>query len=170
MRKRIRRYSQAMFVLVFFAGAQAQTQFSAPARLQGYALAGDSAFFVFDEKLYGVQPQRVVIEGEMRGWDHNMEDKEWRMARSLNEHGLWSLACANPAFANIKPGAQFKFRIDDGVWLDAPASAPNQKGGNLVFAHEVTPTHVRAELVSAHHVQPPLSCRRDCRTTSVRYF
>jgi pullulanase/glycogen debranching enzyme len=135
----------------------AQTNFSAQERLQGYALAGDTSVFVFDEKLYRVQPQRVLLEGEMRAWNHDMEDREWSMARSKNESGLWLLARANPAFANLKPGAQFKFRIDDGVWLDVPASAPNQKGGNLVFAHEIVPTEVRAELVSERHVRVLIS-------------
>lgn len=142
-----------LLVSVLVVVVHAQAQFSEQARLQGYALVGDSTFFVFDENLYRVQPQRVLVEGEMRGWDHNMEDGEWRMVRSQNEPGLWLLVRANPAFANIKPGALFKFRIDEGVWLEVPAAAPNQKGGNLVFAHEVKPTHVRAELVSAQHVR-----------------
>lgn len=152
MLKRIGRHFH-LAALVLVASVYGQTSFSLQERAQGYALRGDTAIFVFEEKLYRVQPQRVLVEGEMRGWDHNMEDQEWRMARSKNEPGLWLLAMANPAFAKIKPGAQFKFRIEDGVWLDAPASAPYQKGGNLVFAHEVTPTQMRAELVSAQHVR-----------------
>ncbi len=56
-------------------------------------------------------------------------------------------------FGKIKPGAPFKFRIDDGVWLDVPPTAPNQKGGNLTFAHEIIPQRVHAELVSARHVR-----------------
>lgn len=153
MRSRIFYDFRMLLVSVLVVAVQTQAQFSEQTRLQGYALAGDSIFFVFDEKLYRVQPQRVLVEGEMRGWDHNMEDGEWRMVRSQNESGLWLLVRANPAFANIKPGAQFKFRIDEGVWLEVPAAAPNQKGGNLVFAHEIKPTHVRAELVSAQHVR-----------------
>ena len=153
MRSRIFYDFRMLLVSVLVVAVQTQAQFSEQTRLQGYALAGDSIFFVFDEKLYRVQPQRVLVEGEMRGWDHNMEDGEWRMLRSQNESGLWLLVRANPAFANIKPGAQFKFRIDEGVWLEVPAAAPNQKGGNLVFAHEIKPTHVRAELVSAQHVR-----------------
>ncbi len=142
-----------VFVSAFVVVTQAQAQSSEQVRLQGYALRGDTSVFVFDEKLYRVQPQRVLVEGDMRGWNHDMNDREWKMARSKDETGVWLLARFNPAFANIKPGAQFKFRIDDGVWLDVPASVPNQKGGNLVFAHEITPTQVRAELVSAQHVR-----------------
>ncbi|NUO80743.1 pullulanase, partial [candidate division KSB1 bacterium] len=141
------------FVLTLNVSLNAQMNFSARERLQGYAISGDTTFFVFDEALYGVQPQRVLLEGEMRSWDHNMEDPTWRMQRAKNDAKLWMLALANPAFARVKPGAQFKFRINEGIWLVVPESAPNEKGGNLIFAHEVVPTQVRAELVSARHVR-----------------
>ncbi|MEK7729620.1 MAG: alpha-amylase family glycosyl hydrolase, partial [candidate division KSB1 bacterium] len=143
--------------LVLAASVHGQAHFSAQERLQGYTLAGDTAVFIFDEALYREQPQRVLVEGEMRGWDHNLEDREWRMERTPSDSKLWVLTRANPEFAQIKPGSQFKFRIDDGKWLNAPADAPNQKGGNLVFAHEVVPTQVRAELVSERHVRVLMS-------------
>lgn len=127
--------------------------FSAQERLQGYALKGDTAFFVFDETIYQARPRRVLLEGEMRGWNHDMEETAWQLQRRNRETGLWLLAVPNPEFGKIKPQSAFKYRIDDGAWLDPPAPAPNQKGGNLIFAHEVVPVRVRAEVVSPHHVR-----------------
>jgi len=127
--------------------------FSTQERLQGYAIKADTAFFVFDAKLYHAKPQRVLLEGEMRGWNHDLEDSAWQLRRDDREPTLWWLAVPNPDYKNVKPQSPFKYRIDDGAWLDVPAQASNQKGGNLIFAHETVPLRVRAELVSAYHVR-----------------
>jgi pullulanase/glycogen debranching enzyme len=135
------------------AGLAHSQNFSAQERLQGYALRGDTAFFVFDAKIYQARPQCVLLEGEMRGWNHNMDDAAWRLRRDSRDDNLWSLAVLNTGYANVKPQSAFKYRIDDGAWLDVPAQAPNQKGGNLIFAHDVVPLRLRAELVDPYHVR-----------------
>ncbi len=140
-------------ILLAGAGLAHSQNFSAQERLQGYALRGDTAFFVFDAKVYRVQPQRVLLEGEMRGWNHDMEDAAWQLQRNLGTADLWSLDIPNAEFTKIKPQSAFKYRIDDGAWLDVPAQAPNQKGGNLIFAHEVVPLRITAELVDPYYVR-----------------
>ena len=105
--------------------SQAQI-FSTQERWQGYASRNDSAFFIFDEEIYNVKPRRVLLEGEMRGWDHNMQEVAWQLQRVDGKGGIWVLAVPNPDFAKIKPQTAFKYRVDDGAWLDVPAQAPNQ--------------------------------------------
>ena len=97
-----RLFRLALHLLALGASAQAQTSFSSQERLQGYVIAGDTAIFVFDASLYDVQPQRVLLEGEMRGWDHNMEDQAWHMQRLSHDPKLWRLAIANHAFAKTQ--------------------------------------------------------------------
>ena len=102
--------------------------FSQTDRLSGYKQIGDSTFFIFDENIYHIQPHKVMLEGEMRGWDHNMQDSNWQLKKSLQK-GLWILKVHNPAMQKVPPGSAFKFRINDGQWLDPPASAVNISGG-----------------------------------------
>ena len=48
---------------------------------------------------------------------------------------------------------EFKFRIDDGRWLDPPAAASNTRSGNLVFAPEASTARLRAELAGPRDVR-----------------
>ncbi|MBC7923942.1 MAG: pullulanase [Ferruginibacter sp.] len=59
---------------------------------------------------------------------------------------IWLLSVVNPNQERIAPGAEFKFRVDNGVWLDPPAGTPNQQRGNLVFRPGVSPPGLRAEI------------------------
>ncbi len=131
----------------------AQTNFSSEERLQGYKINSDETIFVFDEEVYRVAPTRVQVTGEMRAWSQDMEASAWALHRENGNSKLWKLVLSNPRLAVIAPGQQFKFRIDDGRWLSPPAAAPNQKGGNLVFAHTLKPVKVRAELVNPHCIR-----------------
>ncbi len=122
--------------------------FSPQERLQGYAQRGDSTYFIFDSELYRVKPAKVMIEGEMRGWNHDMNVSDWWLKQNPADPQLWTLAVFNPGFRRIEPGAAFKFRIDQGKWLDPPVMAPNRKGGNLILFHDRKRMAVRAEIVA----------------------
>ncbi len=123
--------------------AHAQTPTDAE-RAQGYALRGDTLVFVLDAARYGVEPARAVVTGAFRGWSANLDDVAW--ALSEGPDGLWTLAVPNAEYGVIAPASPFKFRVDDGRWLDPPADAPNVEGGNLVFLYGVTPPRLVAEL------------------------
>jgi len=127
--------------------------FTKAERLQGYAQHGDTTIFVFDASLYRVTPGKVVVEGAMRQWRHDMADTRWLLKRSKPENNLWILAVLNPNFKKFPPGTLFKFRIDQGRWLDPPAGAPNVKNNNLILFADIKPLHVRALLVGLHDIR-----------------
>jgi len=124
----------------------------APAeRLQGYKQQGDTVYFVFDERLYNIRPQRVVIEGQMRNWDHNMEDAAWHLTPIAE--GIWILPVINPDMVNVEPGSMFKFRVNGGDWLNPLAGATNIRDGNLVFAANIKPLRLEAEIAGKRDVR-----------------
>lgn len=110
----------------------------------GYLIKNDSVQFCFDEKLYQVQPQKVVVTGAFRGWDQNMDDPFWELKKTGT--GLWSLKVENFQNRRIPASCPFKFRIDSGRWLDPPALATNVEGGNLVFMKGLLPPTLKAEI------------------------
>ena len=137
----------AFVVLLMLTARPADGQPYAPdIRRQGYYHATDTTHFVFDAALYGLEPHRVVVTGAFRDWSTNMDDPTWHLISSRVDPHVWELAVANPAYAAIRPGTPFKFRVDDGAWLDPIAGAPNAEGGNLVFLHSVSPPRMVAEL------------------------
>jgi pullulanase/glycogen debranching enzyme len=118
------------------------------ARQQGYVHDRDTTWFIFDAARYGLTaPTRVVVTGAFRNWDQDMNSPAWQL-RPMDGTGVWTLAVPNPQYGRIGPSTPFKFRIDDGRWLDPPAGSPNAEGGNLVFLHGVQPPRLRAELRS----------------------
>ena len=128
-------------------GVTGQVQFSTENRLTGYAVIKGNIYFVFDEKLYGIHPSKVVVEGSFRNWDHDMADQTWWLTKT--EKGLWVLNSKQA----IPPQAQFKFRIDNGTWVDPPSNAPNRKGDNMVFAYTAVPEIFRTEIVSPDYIR-----------------
>jgi pullulanase/glycogen debranching enzyme len=115
--------------------------------LTGFSVAGDSTYFWFSEEKYGqTPPQAVVVTGSFRDWSQDMGDSEWKLRPGTN--GVWKLAVFNPKFERIPPRAEFKFRINAGDWLQPPAGAPNEKGGNLVFLYKMSLPTLKAELRS----------------------
>ena len=111
---------------------------------QGYTHRSDTTYFVFDAGRYGVLPRRVVVTGAFRSWDANMDLPGWQLRPGPG--GVWTLAVSNPGYRVIAPATPFKFRVDDGAWLDPPAEAPNVAGGNLVFLYGATPPDLKAEI------------------------
>jgi len=131
----------------------AQVYFDQAERFQGYKIIDDKSYFVFDESLYDVQAYRVIVEGSFRGWDHNLDDAIWWLKKDTLDARIWFLEVATP----IPPGCEFKFRINNGEWMDVPEDAPNEHGGNLVYAHEYNPPRLIAEMVSPRHIYAQLS-------------
>jgi pullulanase/glycogen debranching enzyme len=129
--------------------ASGPIKYSEEERLQGYKYNEGQSVFIFDELVYNVEAVKVIVEGSFRGWDHNLEDTKWWLSPVSGEDGLWILLPPEP----IIPGSEFKFRINEGVWLSAPEHAPNNRGGNLIFAHQFNFPKLRAEIVSARDIR-----------------
>jgi len=110
---------------------------------QGYADFGNNITFIFDERLYQLKPKKVVITGEFRSWDINMDAPEWTLEKSGD---TWLLTIDNSDFGLIKPNTKFKFRVDDGDWVDPYEGAPNASGGDLVFMQALKLAGLTAEL------------------------
>ncbi len=112
---------------------------------QGYALFGSKLTFIFEESLYNVQPSKVVVTGEFRGWSQDMNDEQWNLQKTGN---AWLLTIDNTDFAIVKPNTKFKFRVDDGDWLDPHAGAKNVSGSDLVFEPDYVSAGLKAELLA----------------------
>ncbi|MEM9857364.1 MAG: alpha-amylase family glycosyl hydrolase [Bacteroidota bacterium] len=120
-------------------------QFTKEEIVQGYKVNGATTTFIFDPTIYGIgDPTDVVVTGSFAGWSSNMNETQ-RILKKGNA-GLWSLEIANKDFNIISPAAEFKFRINEGKWLDPPQGANNVKSGNLVFLMGITPPGIKAEI------------------------
>jgi pullulanase/glycogen debranching enzyme len=117
-----------MFSLSLFVGLA--QDFTEADRTQGYKLNDDTVTFVFDERIYEVNPSRVFVTGAFRGWDAGTTDVKWDLKK---QEKLWVLVLDNSDDLINNSNALFKFRIDDGQWMDPPQTAKNTKGGNLVI-------------------------------------
>lgn len=111
---------------------------------RGYISTPDSAVFIFSETLYQVSPRNVSVSGSFNGWSTNMGNSAWKLQKTGS--GIWRLAVANAGQVSIPKNAAFKFRIDDGTWMNPPATAPNAENGNLIFLKGETPPSLLAEL------------------------
>ena len=116
--------------------------------LTGYTVKNDTTYFIFDERDYGAQNvDLVTVTGTFRSWSQVMDDPVYNLSKA-GDH-IWVLPFHNPSNKLIPPGAEFKFRINDGIWMDPPTGAPNARGGNLVFLHDVLIPTLKAEITSA---------------------
>ena len=70
---------------------------------------------------------------------------DWHLAPHEAAPEVWTLAVPNLDYDAIGPATPFKFRVDEGRWLDPPDAAPNSQGGNLVFLFGMEPTRLRAD-------------------------
>jgi hypothetical protein len=59
--------------LIYFKLGIGQIDFTDAEKLQGYKEESTTVYFVFDEKIYSVNPLNVIVEGSFRNWDHNMD-------------------------------------------------------------------------------------------------
>ena len=143
----MRRLAPLALLAALVASATAQTTnapLTAAERAQGYALRGADLIFAFDEAAYGLDPERVVVTGAFRGWSDSMGDADWALAEVAP--GIWTLTVPNADYGAVPPATPFKFRVDDGRWLDPPSAATNVEGGNLVFLYGASPPRLVAEL------------------------
>ncbi len=132
--------------LLLFISLQIQAQsYTGDQLKQGYALFGDNLTFIFDQRLYGVEPSRVVVTGEFRSWDQSMDMPQWQLKKTGE---TWLLTIKNPDYKVIRPNTKFKYRINDGDWLDPHDTAPNASGSDLVFEQDYVVTGLSAELKS----------------------
>ena len=118
--------------------------FSDSVALQGYYQEEQTTWIVFDQNVYEVEPERVIVTGAFRGWSQDMEEEKWQL--DYVSDGKWIIGYENPDYSLFALSTEFKFRIDDGTWLQPPAGAPNEKGGNLVMFHNIIPPSVKAEI------------------------
>ena len=92
----------------------------------------------------GITPDRVTVTGEFRAWDPGMDDPNWTLTPS---EGVWMLA---KNVSDVGLGQPFKFRINDGIWMEPPSEAPNRQTGNLVFMPGAPRESFTAELRNEH--------------------
>lgn len=111
-------------------------------RLQGYHIEDHVVTFIFDPSIYQVKPNRVTVTGEFRNWDQQLDDPIYALRQ---EDKLWTIK-VNNADNLLTPNSKFKFRIDDGIWLDPPSDAPNVKGSDLVLMPQEGLVKFKAEL------------------------
>ena len=121
-----------LFSLLYFLtfSVSYSQSFTIEQKLQGYALAEDALTFIFDEQLYKIQPEKVFITGAFRNWDTSLAEKEWELTKIGT---LWLLPVKNKNYSIIKPNTPFKYRINNGEWLDPPKEAKNSYDENYVF-------------------------------------
>ncbi len=130
-----------------FMSTPSMAQFTDQERLQGYSSGNNNTIFIFDEGKYGLNDlQRVVISGAFNAWDHGMDETPWALQH--HENGIWTLTVEDA----IKPSSPFKFRVNEGLWLDPPTEAPNVQGGNLIFMMGVEPPELKAEIYDARTI------------------
>ncbi|MEO0898189.1 MAG: alpha-amylase family glycosyl hydrolase [Bacteroidota bacterium] len=134
-----------LLLLLMFPFALMGQDISQEEMAQGYAMKDDVATFLFNEELYGItSPKRVVLTGSFRGWSGDMEDTNWQLKKVSKV--LWSLSVKNPNFEQIPPRAEFKFRINEGEWMNPPANTPNEKGSNYVYMQDMVAPRLQAEI------------------------
>ncbi|WP_235297936.1 alpha-amylase family glycosyl hydrolase [Portibacter marinus] len=131
-------------ILPFWLCAQQYTELE---RQQGYKLVDDQLTYIFDEVLYDVKPQQVVVTGAFRSWDQDMNKVEWQLKKK-KDSSLWTLEISDIEFKKLQPQDPFKFRIDEGEWLSPPALAPNSKNGNLILMYDRKAPYMKADIVN----------------------
>lgn len=117
-------------------------------RLRGYGTISGVSCFIFDEQLYNVRPAKVVVEGDFRGWNHDMEDTRWWLKKSDESAYIWFLEIP----AEIEKGSIFKFRIDDGQWMNPPDKADNVSDNNLRYGLAPEKLKMDPELIDSRNV------------------
>ena len=118
----------------------------------GYSYQNDTLTFIFDESNYKENVVKtVVVTGSFCNWNQDMADRKWQLNKEKN--GVWTKKIYNPNFEMIKTNTSFKFRINDGKWLDPPANASNIDGGNLIFMKGIEPPALAATLLSDEQIE-----------------
>ncbi|MBX2845590.1 MAG: hypothetical protein KTR13_05185 [Saprospiraceae bacterium] len=133
-----------LLIFCLFACKSAAPTTEVAPELQGYTIDQDNVTFIFSPDLYAVSPSKVVVTGMFRDWSQDMDNAAWQLKPNGNQ---WTLTVDN-SDQLIQPQHTFKFRIDDGTWLDPPSHAPNLKGSDLVFEAHVQALTLHSEVVN----------------------
>lgn len=147
------------------------TSFVKAQNADGYSYKNDTLTFIFDESVYNEHAvKNVVVTGSFCNWSQDMTDKKWQL--SIEKNGIWTKKIYNPNFDMIKTNTSFKFRVNDGKWLDPPANASNADGGNLIFMKGIEPPAISATLLSDEQIEITLKGMKkdDNFTASTRDF
>lgn len=119
--------------------------------MEGYIVNGDTSIFIFDEEAYKLENiKRVSVTGPFRNWAQEMDDPLWNLKKTSDK--IWMLKVKNPKLELIPPHTEFKFRINDGEWVQPPSGAKNNRSGNLVFMHDTKVPTLKAEILSNHAI------------------
>ncbi len=86
-----------------------------------------------------------------------MNVPEWQLAKVGD---MWTLEIQNPEFETIPVNSKFKYRINDGEWLQPPTDAPNESGGDLVFMKSETTKGLKAEIIDEYTIWADVSGER----------
>ncbi len=154
----------ALIMLTGYTLAKTQT-FTDEQRLKGYVVDGQKVTFIFDETIYRVKPERVVVTGPFRGWSQEMNDTRWTFSK--NGH-IWTLKFDNPDFEVISPQTPFKFRTDEGHWIQPIDDAPNESHGNLIFMEDVMIAKLKAELRNEYLIWAEVTGERPLKGSDYR--
>lgn len=139
--------------LTLISGLTNAQEFTESEKINGYIMRNDSVIFIFDSNIYGVQPEKVVVTGQFRGWSQDMEDKKWILDKHPDHSHIWTLKIPNLDFAAIQPKNPFKFRIDDNQWMDPPEDAENAVSGNLIFMHNYMVPSIKVEIINSQTIR-----------------
>ncbi|MEO1448282.1 MAG: alpha-amylase family glycosyl hydrolase [Bacteroidota bacterium] len=139
-----------LFCLIWAATLMAQTP-PPEAISTGYFHQNDTTYFVYASPVYQKTPEsRVVVTGAFRSWSQDMDDASWQLRPKGDSY--WILGHYNPNFESIPPRTPFKFRLNEGEWMDPPATAENAQGGNLLFMHNMSAPTLRVEIQASGNI------------------
>lgn len=156
----------AIFILLMNISLLAISQsFTGKQKNQGYGIFGDKVTFIFDEELYGEKPEKVFVTGQFRGWDAKTDVKKWELKKTGQQ---WMLTFDNSDFSIIQPNSEFKFRINNGKWLEPHDNAPNAKDGNLVFLKSDKRIPLKAEIKSNNLIWAEVNIERPLTPSDYR--
>jgi pullulanase/glycogen debranching enzyme len=139
---------------------------TADERLAGFRHREGTTWFIFDASVYGVEaPKRVSVTGQFRGWSQDMQESRW-LLQPTTDPKLWILQLPNQNYERIAPSSPFKFRIDQGTWMQPPNAATNRESGNLVFAPGIAPIRLKVEIRTRNTLWARLSGNGAVRSLS----
>ncbi len=127
-------------------------KFSATERISGFAVRGENVFFIYDVEIYNLTVSNVAVTGSFRDWSQEMDDENWKLKQLGDNKDLWVLEIMNEEFKTISPQSAFKFRINEGIWVEPPSNAVNLKGGNLIFMQDFMVPKLKAEIIDNHSI------------------
>ncbi len=117
--------------------------YSLEEKLQGYAVHDEMVTFIYDPVVYEVSPNNVSVTGAFRSWDTKMDNPSWQLKQNDD---LWLLSIDNDDYKIIQPNTKFKFRTNEGEWMQPPTEAKNESGGDLIFMKTTMNKSLKAEL------------------------